>query len=191
MPKINLPEDMKKLKSQLETSNSLVDYFLVCGVSPSICNESYLYDLNSQKDLENLKSKLKPKIISKFPEFDLSKDSIDEEIINYCFPKGFSPVYSYNGIEPKAFSVILDNNLFSSDYPQKYLTCLLFYEKVSQYKLLQLNIENRKPTDKEKDLLEDERKSVMSTIDNRKSGISMISVNSSEKRPTMDSKYFI
>jgi len=45
--------------------------------------------------------------------------------------------------EPKRknFSIILDNNLFSSEYPQKYLTCILFYEKLYQYKKLQQQIE--------------------------------------------------
>ena len=188
MPKINLGDNMQKLKSQLEASNNLVDYFLICGVSPSICKEQYLYDITNQKYLENLKSKLKPKILSKFPEFDLSKDTIDEEIINYCFPKGFSPVYSYNGIATKTFSVILDNNLFSSDYPQKYLTCLLFYEKVSQYKILQLNIENKNPTQADKDLLDDERETVASSMESRKSGISIISMKSPDNRQTLDSK---
>ena len=163
MPKLNLPENIKKLKSQLEGGNNLIDYFLVCGVNPNICKEKYLYDITNENYLDNLKSKLKPKILSKFPDFDLSTDTIDEEIINYCFPKGFIPKNSYNKISPKSFSIILDNNLFSSDHPQKYLTCLLFYERVSQYKMLQLNIENRKPTPE--DFLDDGRESLNSTID--------------------------
>ena len=183
MPKINLPDNIKKLKSQLETANNLVDYFLVCGVSPSICKERYLYDITNQKYLENLKNKLKPKILSKFPEFDINIDTIDDEIINYCFPTGFTPIYSYNNIPPKSFSVILDNNLFSSDYPQKYLTCLLFYEKVSQYKRLQLYVENRKPTPN--DYLDDDRETVGSLIERRESNISIASIGSSENRITM------
>ena len=163
MPKLNLPDNIKKLKSQLEGGNNLIDYFLVCGVNPNICKEKYLYDITNENYLDNLKSKLKPKILSKFPDFDLSTDTIDEEIINYCFPKGFIPKNSYNKISPKSFSIILDNNLFSSDHPQKYLTCLLFYERVSQYKMLQLNIENRKPTPE--DFLDDGRESLNSTID--------------------------
>ena len=42
MPKIVLPENIKNLKSQLELANNLIDYFLVCGVSPNICREKYL-----------------------------------------------------------------------------------------------------------------------------------------------------
>ena len=184
MPKIVLPENIKNLKSQLELANNLIDYFLVCGVSPNICREKYLYDITNQKYLENLSKKLKPTILSKFPEFDLSIDTIDEEIINYCFPKGFTPVSSYNGISPKIFSIILDNNLFSADHPQKYLVCLLFYEKVSEYKRLQLNIENRKATPS--DYLDDDRETVGMTLDRRESGISISSFEPTDNRQTMD-----
>ena len=145
MPKKHLPEYIQKLKSQLETTNNLVDYFLLCGIPAITCRERYLYDIKNQKYLDVLKTKLKPKILSKFPDIDISTNTIDEEIINYVFPEGFEPKYSNREIIPKTFSIILDNNLFSSDNPQKYLTCFLFYEPVSKYKKLQLNIENRKP----------------------------------------------
>ena len=154
MPKKALPEYVQKLKSQLETTNNLIDYFLLCGVPPIICKQKILYDIKSPQYLENLKSQLKPKILSKFPDFDLSTNTIDDEIIKYIFPKGFEPTYSNNLIPPKTYSIILDNNLFSSDNPQKYLTCLLFYEPVSKYKKLQLNIENRNPN--KKDLFDEE-----------------------------------
>ena len=154
MPKKALPEYVQKLKSQLETTNNLIDYFLLCGVPPIICKQKILYDIKSPQYLENLKSQLKPKILSKFPDFDLSTNTIDDEIIKYIFPKGFEPTYSNNLIPPKTYSTILDNNLFSSDNPQKYLTCLLFYEPVSKYKKLQLNIENRNPN--KKDLFDEE-----------------------------------
>ena len=182
MPKIVLPENIKKLKAQLETANNLIDYFLVCGISPSVCKEKYLYDIKNQKYLENLSKKLKPSILSKFPDFDLSIDTIDEEIINYCFPKGFSPLNSYNGIPPKTFSIILDNNLFSSEHPQKYLICLLFYEKISDYKKLQLNIENRKQTPE--DYLDDDERET--TMERRETGLSINSINDTISRQTME-----
>ena len=134
MPKIVLPENIKNLKSQLELANNLIDYFLVCGVSPNISREKYLYDITNQKYLENLSTKLKPTILSKFPEFDLSIDTIDEEIINYCFPKGFTPVSSYNGISPKIFSIILDNNLFSADHPKNIWYVYYFMKKFQNTK---------------------------------------------------------
>ena len=183
MPKIVLPKNIAKLKAQLETANNLIDYFLVCGISPSICKEKYLYDIKNPKFLENLTKKLKPSILSKFPEFDLSIDTIDEEIINYCFPKGFAPKNSYNEIPPKTFSIILDNNLFSAEHPQKYLICLLFYEKISDYKKLQLNIENRKSTPE--DYLDDDERET--TMERRGTGISISSTdNSEEGRQTME-----
>ena len=188
MPKIILPENIKQLKSQLESANNLIDYFLVCGVHPNICREKYLYDITNKKFFENLKEKLKPTILSKFPEFDISTDSIDDEIINYCFPKGFSPINSYSPMPPKSFSVILDNNLFSTEHPQKYLTFLLFYENLTSYKKLQLNIENRKPTPN--DFLDDddynERESNLTTMDGVDKKVRLTTFEINDNRTTMD-----
>ena len=138
--KKNYPENIQKLKTQLESGNNLIDYFLVCGVNPSLCLDNNIFNLTEDKktNLNNLSKILKPKIITKFPEFDNNNDTIDEEIITYCFPNGFKPNYNDTGdkIREKRFSIILDNNLFSSEYPQKYLNCLIFYEKITQYKAL-------------------------------------------------------
>ena len=189
MPKILLPENIKKLKSQLESANNLIDYFLVCGVHPNICREKYLYDITNKTYFENLKEKLKPTILSKFPEFDISTDTIDDEIINYCFPKGFSPMNSYNPMPPKSFSVILDNNLFSTEHPQKYLTCLIFYESLISYKKLQLSIENRKATPN--DFLDDddnnnERESTLTNADKGNKKIRLTTFEINDTRQTMD-----
>ena len=137
--KKNLPENILKLKNQLETGNNLIDYFLVCGCDPSIIfNPNFLFNLSADKNenINNLSTILNPKIITKFPEFDNNNDTIDETILSYCFPHGFKPYYndSGNNINEKRFSIILDNNLFSSEYPQKYLTCLIFYENLEKYK---------------------------------------------------------
>ena len=145
MPKIQLPPNIKKLKEQLETGHNLVDHFLVCGIPPLTCLQDILYDYKNEKYEENFKENFKPIIISKFPEFDNSIDSIDDEIINYCFPDGFTPIITPSkGIGGKIFSVILDNNLFSAEHPQKYLSCLLFYEKLSIYKDLKNKLEKKK-----------------------------------------------
>ena len=145
MPKIQLPPNIKKLKEQLETGHNLVDHFLVCGIPPLTCLQDILYDYKNEKYEENFKENFKPIIISKFPEFDNSIDSIDDEIINYCFPDGFTPIITPSkGIGGKIFSVILDNNLFSAEHPQKYLSCLLFYEKLSVYKDLKNKLEKKK-----------------------------------------------
>ena len=152
MPKIQLPPNIKKLKEQLETGHNLVDHFLLCGMPPSMCLQDFLYDEKNEKYTEIFKENVKPSIISKFPEFDNSMDSIDDEIINFCFPDGFAPTFtSRKGIGGKIFSVILDNNLFSSEHPQKYLTCLLFYEKLSLYKDFKSKLENDKMMNKEKE----------------------------------------
>ena len=150
MPKkITYPKNIQKLKSQLEGGNNLVDYFFVCGVNPNICLNEDLYNFTDKDYIINLKKILKPTIISKFPEFDNNNDSIGEEIIDYCFPDGFDlyPYYA-ESLERKIFSIILDNNLCSSEYPQKYLTCLIFYEKLSQYFKLKQNIQ-KSETNKE------------------------------------------
>ena len=56
MPKIVYPENIQKLKEQLETGNNLVDYFFVCGVSPSICTNELLYKITSDEiDSEEMK----------------------------------------------------------------------------------------------------------------------------------------
>ena len=134
MPKIQLPPNIKKLKDQLESGHNLVDHFLVCGIHPSTCIHNFLYEENKPNYKEKLSDLLKPSIISRFPEFDNSIDSVDDEIINYCFPDGFHPIFdSANKRKAQFFSVILDNNLFSAEYPQKYLSCLLFYEHLSVY----------------------------------------------------------
>ena len=136
--KQNYPENILKLKYQFETGNNLIDYFLVCGCDPSIYyTEKNLFNLSTDKNtnLNNLSKILKPKLITKFPEFDNNNDTIDNEILSYCFPFGFKPYYNDTGkIMEKKFSIILDNNLFSSEYPQKYMTCFLFYESLAQYK---------------------------------------------------------
>ena len=162
MPKIQLPPNIKKLKEQLESGHNLVDHFLLCGIPPSTCLQDFLYDYKNEKFEEIFKENIKPSIISKFPEFDNSIDSIDEEIINYCFPDGFVPIItSKKGIGGKIFSVILDNNLFSSEYPQKFLTCLLFYENLSVYKDLKSKLEKNKEKDK---IIEEEKEEIKEEI---------------------------
>ena len=142
MPKKIYPENIQKLKDQLETGNNLVDYFFVCGVPPSICQNEELYNTTSENYLQNVNKLLKPSLLCKFPEFDNNNDTIDEEIISYCFPEGFEMIYNADSpVENKKNSIILDNNLFSSEYPQKYLSYILFYERLSLYKKLEQQIE--------------------------------------------------
>ena len=144
MPKIKLPENMQKLKSQLEAGHNLVDYFLVAGINPIYCENQSLFEIRNKNYIDKFKEDFKPNIISRFPGFDNATDTIDEEIVNFCFPNGFEPIFRYSkNVEKEFFSVILDNNLFSAEHPQKYLTCLLFYEKLTQYKKLKYTIEGK------------------------------------------------
>ena len=137
----NLPENIIKIKNLFENGNNLIDYFLLCGCEPyKLLKEKKIFNLSEDKDknLNTLYELIKPKILSKFPEFDYCNNVINDEILSYCFPYGFQPYYddSGNKITEYSFSVILDNNIFSSEFPQKYMTCLLFYENLEQYKNL-------------------------------------------------------
>ena len=107
---------------------------------------------------------MKPSIISRFPSFDNAIDTIDEEIVNFCFPDGFEPIFkNVKSIEKKYFSVILDNNLFSAEHPQKFLSCLLFYERVSDYKKLKYSIEGLS-YEKDPDCVDDDKEEESNTI---------------------------
>ena len=63
MPKKTYPENIQKLKEQLETGHNLVDYFFVCGVPPSICTNEEIYNISDDNYLDNMKSILKPSLL--------------------------------------------------------------------------------------------------------------------------------
>ena len=147
MPKIQLNPNIAKLKEVLETGHNLVDHFLVCGIPPNACLQDFLYDTKDPKYEDIFKENIKPTIISRFPEFDNSIDSVDDDIVNYCFPEGFKPMILNNYTKEDQthfYTLILDNNLFSIEHPQKYLSCLLFYENISSYKELKDKLEELK-----------------------------------------------
>ena len=139
MPKENLPENIAKLKFQLDKGNNLIDYFLICGVKPSICQDENLYKFEDKDYIKNIE--LKPEILSKCPTFQKSILEIDEGIINFCFPQGFNMIISKKEPEPQFNSFILDNALYSFNYPQKFISCLIFYESVIKYKKLKDKID--------------------------------------------------
>ena len=129
-------DDYINLKEELDKANNLIDYFLILGLEPSIAMNKWLYE-NDLENLEKLyKDKLKPKILSSFPCFEKHTIAFDESILNHCFPDGFNLIMSPFKPKPKVFSFILDNNYYNLNYPQKYLTCFLFYENISGYRLL-------------------------------------------------------
>ena len=150
--KNTLPINIQKLKVQLDLGNNLMDYFIVIGIPPSeIINRTSLFNLNNFQNyktiLKNFCQSYKPKIISKFPKFDKNINTIDESIINYIFPNGIKPKYSEHRekiLQEEIKYFIIDNGLYSREYPQKYLTCLIFYEDMYQYYSLYEDIQKTK-----------------------------------------------
>ena len=133
---VNFEEDknFQQIKEELNKASNFIDYFLIIGVEPNIFKNDWLF--NSSLEELNKREELKPKIISYFPPFEKVTIAFDDSIIMHCFPNGYSLIKSENKPNYKLFSFILDNNYYNLNYPQKYLTCLLFYEGISQYKEL-------------------------------------------------------
>jgi hypothetical protein len=133
---IEKDDDYIFLKEELDKANNLVDYFLILGLEPNIFLNDWLYENDLDKLNELYKDKLQPKILSSFPCFEKHTIAFDDSILSHCFPDGFELVSSLYKPQPKLFSFILDNNYFNLNYPQKYLTCFLFYENISGYRAL-------------------------------------------------------
>ena len=129
-------DDYINLKEELDKANNLIDYFLILGLEPNIFMNNWLYENDLNTINKVYKEKLQPKILSSFPCFEKHTIAFDDSILSHCFPDGFELVSSTSKPQPKVFSFILDNNYFNLNYPQKYLTCLLFYENISGYRLL-------------------------------------------------------
>ena len=83
MKKKTLKDYVKILKNDLDRGNNFIDYFTVIGLPTDLIFSDFLYE----NDLYNLNesSKMKPEILSKFPPFDKSTISIDENIIKVRF----------------------------------------------------------------------------------------------------------
>lgn len=129
-------DDYIKLKEELDQANNLIDYFLILGLEPNIFMNKWLYENDLDTINKVYKEELKPKILSSFPCFEKHTIAFDDSILTHCFPDGFELVASQCKPNSKLFSFILDNNYFNLNYPQKYLTCLLFYENIAGYRLL-------------------------------------------------------
>ena len=129
-------KEYQNLIEELNIANNLLDYFLVIGVSPEILLQNWLYTSTVDELNSKYKKELKPKIISYFPPITKKTISFDESIINHCFPNGYKIIEANDKPKPKLFSFILDNNFYNLNYPKKYLSCLIFYERITQYKIL-------------------------------------------------------
>ena len=155
-------KDYKEIKEKLDKGNNFIDYFLIIGLEPNIYKNKWFFTEELETINEKYKEEIKPKIISSFPYFEKSTISFDDSILNHCFPNGYQLIKSPIKPKTKTFSFILDNNYYNLNYPQKYLTCLICYENITQYKLLE-EMEN--------------------SIDNDIKKIDIIKINSKVKDP--------
>ena len=130
-------KDYKDVKEKLDKGNNFIDYLLVVGQEPSIYKEKWLYTEELETLNDKYKEQLKPKIVSSFPPFEKSTIAFDDSILIHIFPNGYKLIKSKLQPKTKVFSFILDNNYYNLNYPQKYLTCLICYESILQYKILQ------------------------------------------------------
>ena len=140
-------EDFKKLKEELDKGNNFIDYFLVMGLEPDIYKNSWLFEQDFDEIQQNHQNDIKPKILSAFPHYEKVTTSFSESILNHCFPNGYHLIKNAEPIKPNVFSFILDNNFFNINYPQKYLSCLICYENIIEYKFLAENYKAEGPID--------------------------------------------
>ena len=120
-------------KEAFDDDNNFIDYFMVIGVKPEIYKNSYLYNSNSISDIND---NLIPQIITKFPKIDKKHIIIENSIIQQIFPHGFNAIESETKPENQFYSVILDNQLYSATYTNKFIACLLIYENIKEYEIL-------------------------------------------------------
>ena len=113
--------------------NNCIDYFMEIGVDPIIFKDENIYGIESP---EELSKKLIPKIITKFPNFDKRNIVVEPTMINQVFPKGFKVIKSDTKPKTQFYCVVLDNQLYSAVYTNKYLSCLVIYEDLNSYKAL-------------------------------------------------------
>ena len=129
----SLMKKEKKTFQFIDDDNNYIDYFLEIGVKPEIFNQKFLYE----ESIDELKTKLKPEIISKFP--DINKKSIiidNNELINQVFPNGLNILEAKEKPDSIFFSIMSDNHLFNVTYRYKYFACLMIYESICAYKKL-------------------------------------------------------
>ena len=134
----NLITKSKNTVQYFDEDNSYIDYFIEIGVKPEIFKNKFLFE----SSIEELKSKLKPEIISKYPEINKKSIIVDKnELINQVFPHGLNLVETKEKPDPIFFAIMSDNQLYSVIYRYKYISCLIIYESIADYRKL-LNIYN-------------------------------------------------
>ena len=144
----NLLTKSKNAIQYFEEDNNYIDYFIEIGVKPEIFKQDFLYE----SSINELNIKLKPEIISKFP--DINKKSIiinnNNELISQVFPHGINIVKAKEKPDPIFFSIMSDNQLYNVIYRYKYISCLIIYESIVDYRKLYIlyNEEIEKEEDK-------------------------------------------
>ena len=133
-----------ELNTNLNKPQTLEEYFLVIGVEPKICLKDYLYN-TTINDLNEYYSKedFKPKILSKFPPVNKQYINVDSSLIDLCFQDGYKLEKYYTQPKPTVQHYLLDNSFYSIDYPLKYVTCLVIYESLENYFLLNNEINEK------------------------------------------------
>ena len=126
----NISETEKRF---FEEDNNFIDYFVEVGVKPEIFKNNYLYDSESINDINDT---IVPQIITKFPRIDKKYIVIESTLIQQIFPHGFNAVEVEEKPDPEFYSIILDNQMFSAKYTHKYFACLLIYENIKDYAIL-------------------------------------------------------
>ena len=116
-----------------DEDNNFIDYFFEVGIKPETFKEEFLYNTSS---LEELNKKLIPQIISRFPETNKKTIVINNMNIKQIFPNGFKIIEAKSKPDPDFFAVMTDNQLYSIIYKYKYLSCLVIYESISDYRKL-------------------------------------------------------
>ena len=120
-------------KERFDGDNNFIDYFIIIGVKPEIYKNSYLYNSNSISEINN---NLIPQIITKFPKMDKKHIVVENSLPQQIFPLGFNAIESETKPENQFYSVILDNQLYSATYTHKFIACLLIYENIKDYEIL-------------------------------------------------------
>ena len=127
---------LKEINDKLNEGFNFVDYFLTIGSNPNIFQNKWLYETDISELNNKYKEELKPIIINQFPSNNKKMVGLDEAIILHCFPNGFEVREFNKQPEYKIYSILLDNNNYSINYPFKYVVCLKFYESLNNYKKL-------------------------------------------------------
>ena len=120
-------------KKYFEDDNNFIDYFIEVGVKPETFKSSYLYQSNSPQEISD---NLVPQIICKFPNFDKKNVVIESTMVHQILPQGFKVIEADTQPQPYFYCLVLDNQLYSAVYTRKYLSCLIIYENIDQYKEL-------------------------------------------------------